>query len=209
MSVMMTSAPSATPITNALRLLHRYGANSMQICLGAMTDLKSIMVIGPLDKEQVLKIKEVYGKYIVVHGKYLYNFCHPDKPFYRLSLLKELTEADKIGADVIIHQGKNVSGYKPDDARKVYVDNIKAVIKSMVGAELSNRIILENSSHQGTEIGYSLDELHLIWSMFDPAEQAHLGICIDTCHMFVAGELDVSNPLLVVKWFEKFDRPIS
>lgn len=210
MSVMMVQGPECfTPVTNTLRLLHRYGGNAMQICLGDMTDLKSIMILGSTDCEQTLRIKTKYNKYIVVHGKYIYNFCHPNKDFYRQALLKELTEANKIGADVIIHQGKNVNGYPADQARKVYVSNIKAVIKSMRETGLTNRVILENSAHQGTEIGYSLNELHLIWMMFEPEEQKHLGICIDTCHMFVAGELDVSNPLLVEEWFNKFDRLIG
>lgn len=203
MSILISD--SGTPITNAMRLLHRCGANAMQICLGDMKDLNNIIKINSEDQTLVNKIRSKYGIYVVIHGKYIYNFCHSDKPFYNRALLKELSEGNKIGADVVIHQGKNVNKFDPIKARQVYVTNIKSIICEMVKQGLTNRIILENSAHQGTEIGYSLDELHAIWDMFSQEEKQYLGICIDTCHIFVAGELDVRESSDVQRWFQRFD----
>jgi deoxyribonuclease-4 len=206
---MTLQLPSELPVSNALILLHRSNGDAMQICLGEMTNPSDILKIGSNDSKKVLKIRKKYGKYVIVHGKYIYNFCHINKVTYQQALFNELEQSNKINADVVIHQGKNVNKYEPAKARQVYADNIRMVITKMQAASLTNRIILENSSHQGTEIGYTLTELHQIWELFTPEERQYLGFCIDTCHIFVAGELDVRQPMDVAEWFKRFDRLIG
>lgn len=201
--------PSNTPVTNALRLFHNYGVDAIQISLGDMTNPKDILKITPEDSSKVLKIRAKHNKYVVVHGKFIYNFCQVNNTFYQKALFEELIEAAKLGADVIIHQGKNVNKLDPIQARQVFVDNVKTVINFMINKGLFNRILLENSSHQGTEIGYSLTELVEIWNLFTKKEHEYLGFCIDTCHIFVAGELDVRQPMYVEAWFAKFDDKIG
>lgn len=206
---MTLQLPSSTPVSNALILLHKAGGDGMQICFGEMTNPNDILQITTEDSKKVLKIRKKHNKYVVVHGKYIYNFCHPDKKNYQQALFKELEQANKIAADVVIHQGKNVNKYEPYKARQTYVDNVKKVIAEMKAKGLTNRILLENSAHQGTEIGYTLTELHQIWQLFTAEEQQYLGFCIDTCHIFVAGELDVRQPAAVQAWFTRFDRLIG
>jgi deoxyribonuclease-4 len=65
------------------------------------------------------------------------------------------------------------------------------VLKSTPG--LSSHIILENSAHQGTEMGYTLAELSEIYNMFDQESRNRIGICWDLCHGFVAGQ-DLRDP---------------
>uniref|UniRef100_A0A6C0J749 Xylose isomerase-like TIM barrel domain-containing protein n=1 Tax=viral metagenome TaxID=1070528 RepID=A0A6C0J749_9ZZZZ len=205
----MVISKGDTSVSDALILMHRMGGNAMQIVLGEMTNIKDIIDIAPMDAQKACKIIDKYNKYIVVHGKYIYNFCHKDKIYYQDALFKELVAANSFKADVIIHQGKNVNKLTAEEARKTYANNIKSVIDMMKHNGLSNRIILENSAHQGTEIGYSLKELHQIWELFSIEERKYLGFCIDTCHIFVAGELDIRNPIKVTEWFNEFDNLIG
>src|SRR5205085_2142263 len=65
--------------------------------------------------------------------------------------------------------------------------------------------VLENSSRQGNELGYSLAELAYIYHQFSEEHQARLGICLDLCHVFVAGELDLRWAADVRKFFEDFE----
>lgn len=206
-SLSITSGPCA--IQSILIMIHRMNGDAVQICLGDMTNPKDIIKIDPEDARRTVKLCKKHHKYLVVHGKFIYNFCHPNKISYQKALYLELLTASEISADVVIHQGKNVNSFDRYKAQQTYVDNIVSVINMMSSSNLNNRILLENSAHQGTEIGYSLNELHEIWQRFTSDQKKYLGFCIDTCHLFVAGELNVSDPVEVDLWFNKFDQLIG
>lgn len=150
--------------------------------------------------------KELYG---VVHGKYIYNFCRQRCDHQVNQLVSELQLADKLGCDVIIHQGKNVIEEKltRTEAINNYVEHVSRVLDET--CELSNGILLENSAHQGNEIGYCLDELAYIYRQFEDHHKERLGFCLDLCHVFVAGELDVRDGDAVKNYIEEFEAQIG
>lgn len=193
-------------VSDALRLIHKLGGNSIQIALGEL-ESKIVRSIDEEDASMALKIRDKHGFYVVVHGKFLYNFCRPlsTAGWQRTMLIKELSEANKVSADVIIHQGKNVAEIKLslEEALQNYVDNIVIVLES---SSTKNKIILENSARQGTELGYSLDELYIIYSMIPEKHRDRIAFCLDLCHCFVAGELDVRSKAATEAWFKKFER---
>lgn len=195
-------------ISSTLILAHRIGASAIQISLGAMDKFTDQITLEDADITRTLKIKRKYNKYIVVHGKFLYNLCRVQVTAAIKSLVSELDIASQIEADVIIHQGKNVPQLKLsyNEAMRNFIENVKTALDHSNG---ENRLLLENSAHQGTEIGYSLDQLAETWHMFPETYRKRLGFCIDTCHLYVAGELDINNSQAVVQWFEKFDKLIG
>ncbi len=198
---------SHSTVSDALRLIHRLGGNAIQISLGEL-ESKIVRSIDQVDAVTACKIRDKHGFYIVVHGKFLYNFCRPQATagWQRNMLIKELCEANKLSADVIIHQGKNVAEIKltVEEALQNYVDNIVSVLEAPEVKALHNKIILENSARQGTELGYSLDELHLIYTMIPDKLKHRIGFCLDLCHCFVAGELDVREAEAVSAWLDRF-----
>lgn len=199
-------------LSSSLILIHQLGGNSVQVTLGDLSDLNSFITLDQADIKKIHKIRRKHGFYMVVHGKYIYNFCRATwHEKLAKALLNELTIAHQIGCDVVIHQGKNVATMKIErsEALENYIKGIKLVISHMRENGLNNRIILENSAAQGTELGYSLSEISVIWHSFTAEEQQHLGICIDTCHAFVAGELDFGDPTAVETWIESFDQSIG
>jgi deoxyribonuclease IV len=198
-----------TTVTDALRLMHTIGGNSVQISLGNPGD-KTVESIAENDVRTALMIIQKCGFYLIVHGKYIYNFCRPGKSIqwqYKL-LQNELTEAQKVSSDVIIHQGKNLKelGLSKEQAHQNFADNVSEILK---GSSASNRIILENSCRQGTECGYTLDDLVDIYQRLDPNIIHRIGFCIDLCHIFVAGELDVRDVKSVRDWFDRFDAELG
>ena len=199
-------------VTDALRLIHSAGGTAIQISLGDLSS-KEIIAIEAGDAITALKIINKHKFYVVVHGKFLYNFCRPlsTAGWQRNMLITELYEAGKISSDVIIHQGKNVTeiSLTREEALQNYIDNIVLVLESPKIGHLSNKIILENSARQGTELGYSLDELHYIYSKIPDKYKVRIGFCLDLCHCFVAGELDVRSSIAVAKWFERFNTLIG
>ena len=187
-----------------MRIINAHGGDALQICLGP-TDKQLIISIKPEDAKLVRKARRKSNFYVVVHGKYIYNFCRPlSTPGWSWQydlLIKELEQAATIGADVIIHQGKNVLGLQHTVARQNFVDGIVHVLSRHNG---TNKLLLENSAHQGTEIGYSLEDLTAIWQLIPAQYQSRIGFCLDLCHIFVAGELDMRDGAAVQRYLDEF-----
>lgn len=197
-------------VTDTLRLIHTLGGRAVQIALGDSAS-KTFRTITTDDAVRANKLINKYGFYVVIHGKYLYNFCRPPSGIrWQHKLLQsELEQAAKINADVIIHQGKNLKELEltTEQAHQTFVDNLLIVLDASKG--LTNKIILENSARQGTECGYTLDSLHDIYERIPASYRTRIGFCIDLCHIFVAGELDVRDLGQVQEWFKRFDRLIG
>jgi apurinic endonuclease APN1 len=197
-------------VADTLRLINTLGGNAVQLSLGNPSD-KSISIITKDDALITNAIIQKHGFYLVIHGKFLYNFCRTgsSSQWQAILLTKELTEANKVNADVVIHQGKNIAslGFSIEQAHQNFADNINSILKSV--PHLNNKILLENSARQGTECGYSLDDLVDIYNRLDKTIIHKIGFCIDLCHIFVAGELDVRNHVDVSAWFSRFDMLIG
>lgn len=194
-------------LVNAVKVLIQMGGNATQICLSApQTTLKG-KAVTDIEAAEVKQLCKENGIYIVVHGKYTYNFCRRFVT-WQLNLLEhELIEAAKLNADLVIHQGNNMLkiGLSREEALKNYACQIQSIILQTPG---SNRILLENSCQQGAELGYTLEELAKIYKLFSKEAQKRIGFCIDTCHIFVAGELDM-EPHSIRPFFERFDNLIG
>jgi apurinic endonuclease APN1 len=144
--------------------------------------------------------------FLVLHGKYTYNFCRHNVENQIQVLTEEINLASKLSCDVVIHQGKNVATEKISrlEAINNYVRNLTEVLERTSEHD-KVCLLLENSAGQGTELGFTLDELAFIYHQFDDSAKQRIGFCLDTCHAFVAGELDCrrkSNVLLFLSQFE-------
>jgi apurinic endonuclease APN1 len=149
------------------------------------------------------------GTRYLMHGKYVYNFCHPEVESQISSLVDEVNLASRIGCDVVIHQGKNV---KRESMTKIeainnYVKNLTEVIERTTTS--TTCLLLENSAGQGNELGSTLDELFYIYRQFDETTQDRIGFCLDTCHIFVAGELDMREVDRVRAFMDRFESTIG
>ena len=197
--------------TNVIKLI-QIGGNAFQMFISSPSTWYPPNDIPIDDINGLSDLKKKKTLYSVVHGKYIYNFCRECTGRFARQvnvLVRELEVADSIGSDVVIHQGKNVAEIKlsNDDALDMFVSNLQLVLERT--SSLTNKIILENSCHQGTELGFTLDELVAIYNRFTSSEQERIGFCIDLCHIFVSGELDVRDPYQVNQFFSRFDKLIG
>jgi apurinic endonuclease APN1 len=148
--------------------------------------------------------------FLVLHGKYTYNFCRHNVENQIQILTEEINLASKLSCDVVIHQGKNVATEKISrlEAINNYVRNLTEVIERTYEQD-NVCLLLENSAGQGTELGFTLDELAFIYHQFDDATKQRIGFCLDTCHAFVAGELDCRKKENVLRFFALFETQIG
>jgi deoxyribonuclease-4 len=102
---------------------------------------------------------------------------------------------------VVIHPGNYTD-------RKVGLQTIAKSINK-INFVPGSKLILENSAGQGTSLATTLEEIACIIYHTDPKKRKHIGVCIDTCHLYAVGDYDLAQSKEVTRLFEDFDRIIG
>jgi deoxyribonuclease-4 len=143
---------------------------------------------------------------VVCHALYLCNLAAPDDAVYEKSVAaihNTMEVASGIGADgVVFHVGSHLgSGLEK---------GLERVLPAMeVLLELSTDetwLLMENSAGAGGTIGRSIDELATIYERL--GGHPHLGVCLDSCHLFVSG-VDVRDPAALDACLDELDAKIG
>ena len=195
------SAAGKNGVQKAIEQIKNYNGNAVQFFVSNRVG-KGTKIISEQDIETINKLSKNIK--LVIHSPYTLNFSTEfDQEFWGFSLiLKELRIASQIGAiGCVIHMGKFLKS-NISIANENFVKSIKFIVKLIKTEKLKSKIILETPAGQGTEMYVKLDAFSEMYHSFTTAEKKHIGICIDTCHIFAAG-YDITN------YFEKFDKLIG
>ncbi len=143
---------------------------------------------------------------VVCHALYLCNLAAPDDTIYEKSIAtmrSTLDVACAIGADgVIFHVGSHLgAGFEQGLDR-----TCKALAQVLERSEGDTWLLMENSAGAGGTIGRSLEELHTLLRRLDG--HPRLGICLDSCHLYVSG-YDVTDPAVVGGIVEEIDGAVG
>ena len=84
------------------------------------------------------------------------------------------------------------------------INYIVDLLNSVLKKEQTTKVLLETMAGKGTEVGRSFEEIAEIISRVELKE--HMGVCLDTCHIYDAG-YDIVNDL--DKVLEEFDKIIG
>jgi deoxyribonuclease-4 len=87
---------------------------------------------------------------------------------------------------------------------EVAIGLIGELLNNVLKKDQTTTVLLETMSGKGTEVGRSFEELQAIIQQVDL--DSHLGVCLDTCHVYSAG-YDIVNDLEGV--LKEFDRVIG
>ena len=128
---------------------------------------------------------------LVAHAPYTMNLCS-DKPSIRdfsLEMLQDDLSRMELLPDQYynFHPGSHV-GQGPETGIGMIAD---ALNRSLF-PEMRTVVLLETMSGKGSEIGGSFEELRQILDRVQ--DPSHVGICLDTCHVWDAG-YDIVNDL--------------
>jgi deoxyribonuclease-4 len=126
----------------------------------------------------------------LVHSLYLVNLAAPGDEIYRKSvetMRSTMETASEIDADgVVFHVGSHLgAGF---DAGLERVVPALAQVLEHVGER--TWLLMENSAGAGGTIGRSVEELAILFDALGRHER--LGICLDSCHLYVSG-VDVTD----------------
>ncbi len=144
----------------------------------------------PLDQEEIDAFKEKWKasgiEYIVVHDSYLINLCAKKKPLLeksRKAFINELTRCEQLGIPHLnFHPGAH-TGQGEEDGLKIIAESLNIVHDKTKNYKVKS--MLETTAGQGTNLGYTFEQLQKIIEMVDDKER--ICVCIDTAHIFAAG----------------------
>ncbi|MBQ4284063.1 MAG: deoxyribonuclease IV [Lachnospira sp.] len=140
---------------------------------------------------------------ILAHAPYTLNACSADentRNFARETFADDLVRMEYFPGNLYnFHPGSHVS-----QGVEVGTDYIVEMLNAVLKPEQTTTVLLETMAGKGSEIGRSFEEIKAIIDRVELSE--HLGVCLDTCHVY-DGEYDIVNDLDGV--LEEFDRIIG
>jgi deoxyribonuclease-4 len=143
---------------------------------------------------------------VVCHALYLINLASPNDDVYSKSIAALENTVDvacAIEADAVVfhvgsHQG---AGFEAGLERVV-----PALAKALERCSETTWLCMEDSAGAGGTIGRSLDEIARLHEALD--RHPRLGVCLDSCHLFVSG-YDVGDRAELDRTLDELDRLIG
>jgi deoxyribonuclease-4 len=143
---------------------------------------------------------------VLCHALYLVNLASPDEQIYeksRSTLSNTVDVACAIEADaVVFHVGSHLgAGFEAGLERVV-----PALAQALERCSDTTWLLMENSAGAGGTIGRSIEELATLYERLD--RHPRLGICLDSCHLFVSG-YDISKREQLNSVLDQLDEAIG
>ena len=164
-----------------------------------------------LDPVEVKKFKEKLQKSKIdrmatcAHMPYLPNLSSPDDDGYQKSIksmTQEVERCHKLGIPYLVtHLGSHKGSGEENGMRRLV-----SALNKVAETKADVMILLENTAGQKNSVGSDFTQLGEIFSKCKPSKK--FGICLDTCHAFVAG-YDLRKKEDVIKAIKKFDDVIG
>ncbi len=143
---------------------------------------------------------------IFLHLPYLPNIAFSGSKFYKRSvdsIVTDLQRAEQLGAQfLIIHIGHRLESSE-EEAIEAVSQGINQAFEKVKNSII---LLMENTAGQGTEIGYTFDQIKKIIERVH--DHQRMGVCLDTAHSFEAG-YDLSNKDGLERTLETFDQTIG
>lgn len=132
-----------------------------------------------------LKQSGISAQFTLAHSSYLINLGHPDKLRRKISidtLSNEVNRCGQLGVNLLnFHPGSHLGELTEKKCLNYIAESINAVLATTRNTIL----VIENTAGQGGSVGYKFEHLAYIISRVE--DKSRIGVCIDTCHLFVSG----------------------
>ena len=142
----------------------------------------------------------------LVHALYLVNLAAPDEAVYSKSvdtMRATMDAACAIEADgVVFHVGSHLgAGFEAG------LERVVPALEQVVD-RCNDRtwLLMENSAGAGGTIGRSIEELAVLFDALRQHER--LGVCLDSCHLYVSG-IDVTDQATLDELLDELDQRIG
>ncbi len=159
----------------------------------------------------------ILPKHVLPHDSYLINLGHPEKDKLeksREAFIDEVERCRVLGLEKLnFHPGSHlVKLSKKDPGYTEKLAEAEAHCLAVVAESLNIiidktkdsgvQLVIENTAGQGSNLGYRFE--HLAYIIDKVEDKERLGVCLDTCHTFVAG-YDLRTKEAYEKTMQEFD----
>ena len=156
------------------------------------------------DIEELLEIiRDNKFSKVLAHAPYTLNACSADeitREFAIDTMKDDLLRMEYLPNNLYnFHPGSHVK-----QGVEIGIKYISDMLNDVLKPEQTTKVLLETMSGKGTEVGRSFEEIAEIISKVELKD--HLGVCLDTCHIYDAG-YDIVNDLDGV--LDEFDKIIG
>lgn len=166
----------------------------------------------PLTDEILTRWKETLAtteiEKIMSHGSYLINLASFNDEIIEKSLIAFREEIERCLelelAFLNFHPGSALNIPLEDCLDRICASLLS--MRDLFEKKSSLRLLLETTAGQGTTIGRKFEELSYIIEKVKNA--IPIGVCIDTCHIFVAG-YDITSPADIDLMLKNFDKTVG
>ena len=144
---------------------------------------------------------------VVVHDSYLINLGSPDDAKWEQSIAaftEELRRCDQLAIPYLVtHPGAHMGSGEEAGLARVAAGMTRALAETERAM-----VLLETTAGQGTYLGSTFEHLARLLELTPPEFHSRVGVCLDTCHIFVAG-YDISTPEGYEATWAAFDREVG
>jgi deoxyribonuclease-4 len=179
--------------------------DTMQVFSRNPRGWKSKKLVAQEVKEFRRKKNDYDIKPILVHIPYLINLATPKDELWRLSIrsyIEDIKRTDALGAEYFItHLGAH-TGSGEQAGLKRFCEGLNIVVKE---ARPKTMILLETCAGQGTSLGHKFE--HIAY-MLKNIKSGNIGVCWDTCHIYVAG-YDIATKHGLERTIKEFDNIVG
>ena len=158
----------------------------------------------PIDEEDVKRFKQLAEEnkieVLLAHAPYTLNACAATeglRDFAKNTMKDDLKRMEYFPGNYYnFHPGSHVG-----QGAEVGIDYIIKMLNEIIKPEQHTKILLETMAGKGTEIGRNFEEIKQIIDGIELKD--HIGVCLDTCHIFDGGYDIVNNLDKVIEEFDK------
>lgn len=158
----------------------------------------------PEDVDEYFRLIEETGVTVATsHTSYLINIASPNEELAEKSYKSLKEEMERCNLlkipNLVMHPGSHVGSGEETGLKQI------AVYINRLFDELNDNtvtLLLETTAGQGTNLGYTFEQLAFIIDLVD--DKGHIGVCMDTCHIFAAG-YPIVDPKEYKKTMKQFD----
>lgn len=199
--------PTTGGLYRAITSGHEIGCTAVQLFTASPRQWRA----RPLSDEDIsafARAREETGiDTVISHDSYLINLAAPAEDILQRSreaFLEEMQRAEALNIPwVVTHMGSYLDSSE-EEGLAVLGESVRLLLQQTEGMRVG--IALETTAGQGTNLGYRFEHLARIIDMAGGSDR--VGVCFDTCHVFVAG-YDIRTPEALSATLDEFDRVIG
>lgn len=185
-----TSGGAWTAVNRAVEA----GANTLQIFSSSPRTWKP-GAVRPNDAEKMCKLRAEYDVGpLVIHASFLINLCSQSESIRASStdaLRAEVQQALALGAEYLVLHPGSWKGLTREEGLRLTVQGVERAVDGLPWKDADFQVLIENMPGAEFSLGSSLEQVAELVERLKPC--APVAVCLDTCHVHVAG-YDIVSP---------------